>query len=50
MNTVMSKKRLLTGNLPAKIFEPKFDTFMNIITTILEVRFLWGFEKQLYNR
>ena len=44
MNTVMSqKKRLLTGNFPAKIFKPKFNTFMNIITTSLEVRFLWGF-------
>ena len=35
----MSQKRLLTGNFPAKIFEPKFNIFMNIITTILEVRF-----------
>ena len=51
MNTAMSQKRLLTGNFPAKIFEPNFNTFMNIITTILEVRFLWGFfEKQLYDR
>ena len=40
MNSVMSKKRLLTGNFPAKIFEPKFNTFMNITTTILEVRFV----------
>ena len=43
----VSKKDLLTGNFPAKIFEPKFNTLniglMNIITTILKVRFLWGF-------
>ena len=44
MNTTMSqKKRLLNGNFVAEIFEPKFNTFMNITTTILEVRFLWGF-------
>ena len=43
MNTVKYQKRLLTGNFPAKIFELKFNTFMNIIITILEVRFLWGF-------
>ena len=34
MDSAMSQKRLLTGNFPAKIFEPKFNTFMNIITTI----------------
>ena len=39
----VSNKRLLTGNFLAKIFELKFNTFMNITTTILEVRFLWGF-------
>ena len=43
MNTAVSQKRPLTGNFVAKIFEPKFNTFMNIITTILEVRFLCGF-------
>ena len=39
----MSQKRPLTGNFRAKIFEPKFNTFINIITTILEVQFVWGF-------
>ena len=42
-HSYVSKKRLLTGNFQTKIFKPKFNTFMNIITTILQVRFLWGF-------
>ena len=43
MNTAMSQKKTTNLNFPTKIFELKFNTFMNIITTILEVRFLWGF-------
>ena len=51
MNTAMSKKRPLTGNFSAEIFEPRFNTSINIIDncpgSAVCLRF---FETQLYNR
>ena len=43
MNTAVSQKRPPTRIFLAKIFELKFNTFMNIITTILEVWFVFVF-------